>query len=324
MNFKEKLFSFERERCPFNFKNESYKKDNIPFIPNKSLSNDIYFKEDSLTIEKSIFFDNSIGLERDELSLINSNNDLNLLGIETFDNLNEIPIIDYNCYNSFFPFKKNRNNFNYLFLESQNNSSNYKFAKIKPINYNSLPKSEHSNSNSKKNTNSTIRCDTLLIKFKSFLGKWFIKTLNTKLKNILKRKIKFFSFNYKKFTIIVSYSKNKNWLDEKIKDLLILGDEPNQVKNKKALKSISKKNYEEINKIKDILNFTYRDIIKQFYLSEDFIIFKNNKRVIELNNYFYKIMEISLLEKNGFITFFEKRKGNIKKNKEDKKKYIIK
>lgn len=309
MKFKEKLF----ERFPFNYKDEPYKKDNLPFIPNKSLSNDIYFKEDSLTIEKSIFFDNSIGLERDELSLINSNNDLNLLGIETFDNLNEAPIIDYNSYNSFFPFKKNRNNFNYLFLESQNNSSKYKFEKIKTINYNSLYNLDNSNSNLKNNTNSTIRCDTFLIKFKSFLGKWFIKTLNTKLKHILKRKIKFFSFNYRKFTIIVSYSKNKNWLDEKIKDLLILGDEPNQIKNKKALKSISNKNGEEINKIKDILNLTYRDIIKQFYLSEDFIIFKNNKRVIELNNYFSKIMEISLLENNGFITFFEKRKGNIKK-----------
>ena len=309
MKFKEKIL----ERYPFNIKDEPYKKDNIPFIPNKSLSNDIYCKEDSLTIEKSIFFDNSIGLERDELSLINSNNDLNLLGIETFDNLNEATIIDYNSYNSFFPFKKNRNNFNYLFLESQNNSSKYKFEKTKTINYNSLYNLDDSNSNLKNNTNSTIRCDTLLIKFKSFLGKWFIKTLNTKLKHILKRKIKFFSFNYKKFTIIVSYSKNKNWLDEKIKDLLILGDEPNQIKNKKALKSISNKNGEEINKIKDILNLTYRDIIKQFYLSEDFIIFKNNKRVIELNNYFNKIMEISLLENNGFITFFEKRKGNIKK-----------
>lgn len=308
---KENYFAFERERFPFNNKKEPYKRDNIPFIPNKLFSNELYLKEDSLTIEKSKFFD-TISLERDESSLINSNNDLNLLGIETFDNLNETPLIDYNSYNSLFPFKKNRNNFNYLFLESQNNSKN-KFEKIETINYNSLSNSIDSNTNLKNSTNSTIRCDTLLIKFKSFLGKWFIKTLNNKLKHILKRKIKFFSFNYKKFTIIVSYSKNKNWLDEKIKDLLILGDETNQIKNKKALKSISNKNYEEINKIKDILDLTYRNIIEQFYLSNDFIIFKNNKRVRELNDYFYKIMDISLLDYNGFIKFFENRKGNIRK-----------
>ena len=172
--------------------------------------------------------------------------------------MNETSIIDYNSYISFFPFKKNRNNFNYLFLGSQNNILKYKFEKIKTINYNYLSNSDDSDSNSKNNINSTLRCDTLLIKFKSFLGKWFIKTLNNKLKHIVKRKIKFFSFNYKKFTIIVSYLNNKNWLDAKIKDLLILGVEPNQIKNEKALKSISNKKYEEINRIKDILELTYR------------------------------------------------------------------
>ena len=118
--------------------------------------------------------------------------------------MSETPIIDINSYNSIFSFKKNRNNLNYLFLESQDNISKYKYEKIKTINFNSLSNSEGVDMTSDprlsirhSNFNSTIRCDTLLIKFKSFLGKWFIKTLNNKLKNISKRKIKFFPFNYK-------------------------------------------------------------------------------------------------------------------------------
>ena len=227
--------------------------------------------------------------------------------------MNETSIIDYNSYISFFPFKKNRNNFNYLFLGSQNNILKYKFEKIKTINYNYLSNSDDSDSNSKNNINSTLRCDTLLIKFKSFLGKWFIKTLNNKLKHIVKRKKKFFSFNYKKFTIVVSYFKNKHWLDEKIKNLLVLGDEPNQEKNIKALNSLYKRKIEGLNEIKFILEQTYRTIIEQFYLSDEFNNFKNDKRVIELNKYFIKIMDISLLEKNGFIKFLELRKGNVRK-----------
>ena len=158
-----------------------------------------------------------------------------------------------------------------------------------------------------------MRCDSLLIKLKSVIGKWFILNLNNKIKNLIKRKIKFFSFNYKKFTIIVSYSKNKAWLGEKIKDLLILGNEPNQTKNKKALKSLYKKNYEQLDEIKNILEQTYRDIIKLFYLSEEFKNFKNDKRVIELDEYFIKIMNISILKNNGFIKFLECRKGNKRK-----------
>ena len=111
----------------------------------------------------------------------------------------------------------------------------------------------------------------------------------------------------------MNYSKNRMWLDEKIKDLLVLGDENNQDKNKKALIAIYKKKIEPIKEIKEILEQNYRAIIKQFYLSEEFIKFKNDKRVIELNNNFIKIMNISILESNGFIKFLECRKGNLRK-----------
>ena len=102
-------------------------------------------------------------------------------------------------------------------------------------------------------------------------------------------------------------------MDEKIKHLLILGEEPNQVKNMKALKSLYKKNVDKLNDIKDTLEQTYRIIIKQFYLSEEFINFKKDKRVIELNENFIKTMNVSILENNGFVNFLETRKGNIRK-----------
>ena len=130
----------------------------------------------------------------------------------------------------------------------------------------------------------------------------------------MKRGLKLFAFNYKKFTLNVSYTKNKNWLDSKMKDLLVLGDEENQNKNRKNLKSLFKKKFEEINEIKDMLELSYRGIIEKFYsLSNEFNKFKSDKKVKELDNNFKKIMNISILEKNGFIEFLETRKGNNRK-----------
>jgi hypothetical protein len=313
---KKNFFELKSDNDQYNKEEGILKNNNLPFIPQKLFSNVFDLKEDSFIFEKTLFLDHSISIKGDESSLNNQNEDIisiNLLGSETFDNLNETPKIDFNLSNSFISYKKNRNNLKNNFLETQNNYSNYNFESIKSINCNSFVNSYESNYKIENNINSNIRCDSLLIKFKSYIGKWFIKNLNNKLKLILKRKIKLFSFNFKKFTIIVSYSKNKKWLDEKIKDLLVLGDDSNQIKNKKALKSIFNKNFEEINKIKEILNLTYRKIIELFYLSEDFIIFKQKLKIKELNDNFYKIMNISLFDNGGLIKFFEMRKGNTKK-----------
>ena len=158
-----------------------------------------------------------------------------------------------------------------------------------------------------------------MIKFKAYVGKWLITTINEKLldlrkKSIIKRIIKFYAFNYKKFTIKVSYEQNKHWLMSKLEELLLLGDEENQIKNEKSLKLLNKKKLIELKEIKDMLNLTYEDAIKAFYKSDYFKQkFKEDKRVIELNNNFIKIMDISLLEPNGFIRFLETRKGNKRK-----------
>lgn len=206
-------------------------------------------------------------------------------------------------------FKKNRNNLNnniFTTLNDKNKLGN---------NNNDLTSetSSSNNNNENKITFFNVRTDTLLIKFKSFLGKSFIKHINNKLKNLTKRKIKFFSFNYKKFTLNVSYTENKKWLNEKMRNLMVLGGEPNQIKNEKALKSLYKKKEEEFNEVKNILELTYKDIIEKFYLSKYFEEFKKDEKVIKLDNNFSKIMNISLLTQNGFIYFLNTRKGNKEK-----------
>ena len=283
-------------------------------IPQKLFINNQFLSEDTVKIDDYIPFDNSFCIEKDELPLQIDSNDLQILNAKTLDKNDEISKNILQSDANLFPYKKNRNNFNSYELSEEKN--NYFENNIDEIKLSFCHSSNISSTDYIKNIqkiSSNVRCDSLLIKFKSIVGKWFIQNLNNKIKQILKRKIKFFSFNYKKFTIVVSYFKNKNWLDEKIKNLLVLGDEPNQEKNIKALNSVYKRKIEGINEIKYILEQKYRTIIEQFYLSDEFIKFKNNKRVIELNKYFIKIMAISILEKNGFIKFLELRKGNIRK-----------
>ena len=216
--------------------------------------------------------------------------------VETFDFIEKNKELNnlyknYN-YDDENSFQKNRNNFNNNLINDKEN--NYE-------------------------ENRSKRCDSLMIKFKAYVGKWLITTINEKLldlrkKSIIKRTIKFYAFNYKKFTIKVSYEQNKHWLMSKLEELLLLGDEENQIKNEKSLKLLNKKKLIELKEIKDMLNLTYEDAIKAFYKSNYFKQkFKEDKRVIELNNNFIKIMDVSLLEPNGFIRFLETRKGNKRK-----------
>ena len=234
------------------------------------------------------------------------------LGKKTFLNDNEKII-----------FKKNRNNlYNNIFKTlNDKNDKDDKNPSTNDNNNNNNLTNETSSINSSNNNNqiscSNMRCDSLLIKFKSFLGKSFIKYINDKLKNSTKRRIKFFSFNYKKFTLNVSYSENQKWLNEKMKDLLVLGNESNQLKNEKTLKSIYKRKEEEFNEIKNLLELTYKDIIQRFYRSSFFEDFKKQQKIIQLNENFKNIMNNSILEVDGFIHFICTRKGNKGKQEDD-------
>lgn len=288
-----------------------HNKDNSIFF---NCNNSINFSEINLSISKNNLF------SKDSMSLFNSSDD------ELISN-NIFTLKDFGLKKGDFYFNNNEedsekncdlNNFNNINKNSFEKNRNYfnNNNNLSEINNKEEQINEDLNNNNKKKY---IRCDSLLIKFKSTLGKWYIKIINQKLKHlkekkIMKRGLKIFSFNYKKFTLNVSYTKNKRWLDCKMKDLLVLGDEENQNKNRKNLKSLFKKKFEELNEIKDMLELRYRDIIEKFYcLANEFYEFKSDKKVKELDNNFKKIMDISILEKNGFIEFLETRKGNNKK-----------
>ena len=264
------------------------------------------FQDNLLSFKANDFFIKSDAFSEYDNSF--SNEDFNF-GLEYFDGFD---FIKNNEINNFLE------NYNYLNEYSSKKNRNY-------LNNNLFEEKEKSKDDININliSNKSNRCDSLLIKFKAALGKWFITTINDKLKflktnKIIKRSIKLYSFNYKKFTLIVNYTQNKLWLRCKMKDLLLLGEEENQIKNKKAIKSLYKKDIRELNEIKDMLESDYRDIIKKFYLSEEFIKFRDDPRVKELDINFKKIMNINLLNDFGFISFFETRKGN------NKKKFICK
>ena len=282
--------------------------DNNLFFP--SLINNIYDENNIQTIndfnDNNNLLDNSISeeflMEEKMRSLEFNNGDCNYslinvnegLSIENQNNFFIEKKAELNN-NEIITFKKNRN-----YLKNNNIFQIYITSETSTSNHNSKEGITYSNK----------RCDSFLIKFKSYLGKVFIKHINNRLKKMSKIKLKFFSLNYKKFTLNVSYQKNKEWLNEKMKNLLVLGDEPNQEKNERALRSLYKKKEVEYKEIKDLLELSYRDIIKRFYLSKYYEEFKKDKKIIKNDENFRQIMNISLLEPNGFIHFINTRKGN--------------
>ena len=265
-----------------------------------------YFEKLESSISKDIPME-------DKILFKNENNNENIFPLnekmsEELEQKTEYIGKKHNINDDEITFKKNRNNLNNNYFEIIKD----KIEKTDNNIYHNTRDTSTTNNNNQieyaKN-----RSDSLLIKFKSFLGKCFIKHINNKLKNISKRKIKFYSFNYKKFTLNVNYNQNKIWLNEKMKDLLTLGDESNQEKNENSLKSLSKKKEIAFDEVKNLLEMTYKEIIEKFYLSIYFEKFKNNAYIKTLNEYFVKIKNISILEKNGFINFINKEKGNNKK-----------
>jgi hypothetical protein len=314
MNSKKQIFVTLKDNIDkeINGKNLIYKNNNKESTGDHSIKNknDIMFNEqkDSISEFNSYLIDNNDSFLKsdDDESLskiLFPQNDLSIL-LENNDNYDLNDFLNNDDYNNINSFKKNRNN----------NNNNLLNEEIKDI------VEENKDIDENKNNNDNIRCDSLLIKFKSTIGKWFINRINNKIKNlkdnsIIKRRIKLYSLNYKKFTLKVTYNQNKEWLKYKMKDLLLLGDEDNQVKNQKNINIIYKK--KELSEIKNILESDYENIIQEFYLSDEFNKLKNDDKIKELNNNFIKIMKISLLDNNGFIQFYETRKGNNTKNRDN-------
>ena len=318
MNSKKQFFVIYKDNIDkeSNGNNLVKKHNNIESTGDNSVknNNNIMFNEqsDSISEFNSQLKDNdSIFKSDDESSLskiLYPKENLSVLW-ENNNNYNLNDFLNKDNYNDINSFKKNRNN----------NNNNLLNEEIKDIDEEIKDFDENKNNNDEnKNKNDNIRCDSLLIKLKSTIGKWFINKINNKIKYLkdnskIKRRIKIYSFNYKQFTLKVTYNKNKEWLKNKMKDLLLIGDEENQTKNQKSINIIYKK--KELNEIKDMLELNYENIIQEFYLSDEFNKLRNDTKIIELNNNFTKIMKISLLDNNGLIQFYETRKGNNKKEK---------
>ena len=95
-------------------------------------------------------------------------------------------------------------------------------------------------------------------------------------------------------------------------------EELNRAANKQFNKSFATNSINSLMKSKkNSLESDYENIIQEFYLSDEFNKLKNDDKIKELNNNFIKIMKISLLDNNGFIQFYETRKGNNTKNRDN-------
>lgn len=340
---KEKLNSF------LGINEESSISDDKSFLFKNFFSDNYNYKDSFSNINNKLLLTNhynNTNKEKENHIIENLNEEEKLSSINIF-NLSKIEENEINPKNNFLGKKKEEN---YIEKHVFKKNRNYLTNKIKNKEESKLKKNYTENEKQEKiNTISTInvqnffqknllspinfkneikndfsslllpksdRVDSLLIKFKVKVGKSFITFLNKSIKELLKRKIKFFSFNYKKFTINVNYTKNCYWLNEKIKNLLVLGDENNQKKNQKSLKLLFNRKEKEIEKIKKILELNYQQIIEKFYETNDYKNFVNDNKIIQLDNNFKKIFGMSLIEKNGFIKFIYSRKGN-QKNKEN-------
>jgi hypothetical protein len=109
------------------------------------------------------------------------------------------------------------------------------------------------------------RFDYKLKKFKVKIGNHLIKNLKIYAKPL---HIKFYKFNSIKFNSNVNYSNNKEWLNYKIKTLLIKFDN-NEKKNFKNLEKLKKKkDTKEKTNLLNLLNLTYEQYIIQNNLNE--------------------------------------------------------
>ena len=139
------------------------------------------------------------------------------------------------------------------------------------------------------------RKDYILKSFKVKSGRYLFNVLN---KN--KLRLKFYMLNSKEFTSNVNYDENKIWLKMKIQDIIQYKNEKN-VNVIKRLNSLGKKNKEEFDKIKSLLNMTYKDFLVKYYFEQFDKDFNQSK------NY-------NILKCLGFFKIMQ-TKGNRKKEK---------
>ena len=218
-------------------------------------------------------------------------NNLNMLqNVESTDNSNE---------NSFLNKKTERNNI----LSTQYDKSSHKSDEAP------LLKSKTDLSDTEK----IYRNDYYIKKFKvECFSKYATKQIKNKIKESQfpsgSKISKIYKPNNKCFTSETNRTKNKEFLNMKLSEAFSLYDEEkgkNQIKNREIFTRIYKctkaRNKQAHEELKIYINKTVEDIIKEYYMSKEFIKFKSDKEIIEKDEGFYREKKFSLLKDYGFI-----------------------
>ena len=162
------------------------------------------------------------------------------------------------------------------------------------------------------------RIDDYKIYWRSKINKYYIEKINSlieesDLPNELKKIIH--APYYKGFTIKVKCSSTKEDLGKSMSAILTIGHEnqKNQRQNWNNIQAIighnSNHQSESVQKIVDLLNKSYEQVIREFYDSPKFLELCNDDTAKFYDEEFRKQKGFSLFQKNGLIKIFKGNKG---------------
>ena len=158
------------------------------------------------------------------------------------------------------------------------------------------------------------RIDDWKINFREKINKWFIKSLNKKIRKSdlskeLKKKIH--SPNYLKFTEKVTAESTYKDLVKRMSTILCIGKEEyknhrQNYENIQAILEFHKKNpTKSVGEIVKFLSMTYEEVIEEFYKSDEYEELKDDETAKFYDEEVVKEKNISLFENNGLIRLFK-------------------
>jgi len=158
------------------------------------------------------------------------------------------------------------------------------------------------------------RIDDGKIYFRVKINKWFIKSLNEKIrKSDLSKELKkiIHSPKYSKFTEKVTAKSAYKDLKKRMSTILCIGKKEfkNQRQNYENLQAILESH--KINPTKSVgeivkyLSMTYEEVIEEFYKSDEYEELKENEKARFYDEEIVKVKNISLFENNGLIRLFK-------------------
>ena len=168
------------------------------------------------------------------------------------------------------------------------------------------------------------RIDDCKIYWRAKINKYYIEEINSLIeKSDLPKELKkiIHAPYYKGFTIKVKCSSTKEDLGKKMRTILTIGHETqkNQSQNLHNIQAIINYNLnnqsESVQKIVDLLNKTYEEVIGDFYVSPKLLELCNDDTAKFYDEEFIKQKGFSLFEKDGLIRIFRDNQGNEKGNK---------